>query len=168
MSDDLKFVITDYIQNRAMWNAMAKRVGLGNEGLDQTIELYTAAIMVPITGKALQKLGTHGFEPDGFMQQRGSFRFETRADIRQIDVIGWLPEQHPGEVEIGVTCFEYELSQRCRPGASFRIGLPVEIAPMTEGAVCIELSTAFQPSVCSSESSDSRILGCILIAVEFS
>lgn len=167
MNEQIDFVVTDYIQRRYVWAAIGTRRGATIEAIERMERVYTAAIMVPVCGKAIQKLGTVGFEPDGFMTQKGSFRFQAVAPLDHVVVSGWLPPQHPGEVTVTIACRDIVVSAPQAPGGMFVLDLPLDVAAGAEDEMRIELSSSFQPSALPGGSKDTRSLGCIFLSIDF-
>lgn len=168
MPEDVEFVIENRLQALEMWGQIGRKAGLTAAEITRQADLYAAAVLVPVCGNAVQKLGTSGFEPDGFMLQRGTFQFAARQDLKRVAVIGWLPEGHEGAVTITVTCGERRQSQTCAAGTMFFVEMPLEISRDTQHECRIALSSSYQPAAVNSDSQDNRHLGCLIHAVEFS
>lgn len=167
MSDALDFTITDYVQRLSAWATIGARTGASNKAIAEMADAYRSAVLVPVCGKAVQKLGTTGFEPDGWMTQRGAFRFQARAALERAVISGWLPPHHSADVTIAVSYEGAAVEQAFVPGTLFRIDVPVIVSAETEGTVRIDLSSAFQPSASTGGSGDTRRLGCIVQSIEF-
>lgn len=167
MSKDVDFVIENRLQTLEMWAQTGRAAGLDASQISRQAALYAAAVLVPVCGHAVQKLGTTGFEPDGFMLQSGAFQFAARRNLKQVTVTGWLPEGHAQPVTVTLACGEHRLSKSCATGAMFSIDMPLSIAADTQHEFRIALSSSYQPAAVSSESQDNRNLGCIIQSVEF-
>jgi hypothetical protein len=167
MKYDIDFTITDELQRLEMWSVVARRTGIEASAVMQTAQAYAAALLVPVCGNAVQRPGTFGFDTDGAMFQRGAFRFAARTDLEHVIVSGWLPTQHSDEVDVTVTCEDASISERVMPGSQFAIRLPLHVVAGSEHELEIELSASFQPSALPGGSNDTRRLGCIIQAVEF-
>jgi hypothetical protein len=168
MSKDQDFVIENRLQALEMWAQTGRAAGLDSAQIHRQAELYAAAVLVPVCGQAVQKLGTTGFEPDGFMLQSGAFQFAARKDLTQVTVTGWLPEGHGRAVTITLACAEHRVFKPCAAGAMFSIDMPLTIAGDTQHEFRIALSSSYQPAAVDSDSQDNRNLGCIIQSVEFS
>ena len=150
-----------------MWAAVGRKKGSTSEEIQRTAEQFSAAVLVPVCGDAVQKPGTFGFDPDGFMLQMGTFHFLARKDLDCATVTGWLPEYHGGDVEVTVGCESHSVKQSCPAGKQFSIELALELRKETEHDFRIALSSSYQPSALPGGSADSRNLGCIIHAVDF-
>lgn len=168
MPKDVDFVIENRLQTLEMWAQTGRAGGLDAPEIKRQAELYAAAVLVPVCGHAVQKLGTTGFEPDGFMLQSGAFQFAARKDLQWVAVSGWLPEGHARPVTITLACDEHRRSQPCAAGTMFSIDMPLNIAVDTQHEFRIALSSSYQPAAVNSDSQDNRHLGCLIHAVEFS
>lgn len=166
--DEVDFVVTDYVQAHEMWAVTARRTGVEIDAVIRTANLYSAAILVPVCGKAVQRTGTAGFDPDGFMAKSGSFRIKALEHLERAEVCGWLPEQHGAEVEVIFRSCGASVAGCAQPGEFFLLGLPLDVAAEAEAEVQIELSSSFQPSALPGGSSDTRHLGCLVQFVRFS
>jgi hypothetical protein len=166
--DEFDFVVTDYIQRLEGWTTVSRVVDANARAAFAMAELYASAVFVPICGQAIQKRGTFGVDPDGFMMQKASFRFEARADVRRATIVGWLPEGHGKDVEVAVSCGDRSACNRFAANSMFVLSLDVEVGAGSEHELLIELSSSFQPSSQPGGSTDYRRLGCILQSIEFS
>ncbi len=167
MPKDVDFVIEDRLQTLEMWAQAGRAAGLDASQIKRQAELYAAAVLVPVCGHAVQKLGTTGFEPDGFMLQSGAFQFAACKDLTRVAVTAWLPEGHARPVTITLACGEHRLSKTCAGGAMFSIDMPLNIAVDTQHEFRIALSSSYQPASVNGNSQDNRNLGCIIQSVEF-
>ena len=167
MPKDVDFVIENRLQTLEMWAQTGRAAGLGASQIRRQADLYAAAVLVPICGLAVQRLGTTGFEPDGFMLQSGAFQFAARKDLKLVAVTGWLPEGHARPVTITLACGEHRVSKQCDAGAMFSIDMSLTIAADTQHEFRIALSSAYQPAAVNGKSQDKRNLGCTIQAVEF-
>lgn len=161
------FVITDYCQRMETWAVFGSRTGLDVSAVMRTASLYASTVLVPVCGKAVQKLGTFGFEPDGLMLRLGKFRFAALRNLERAVVVGWLPEQHGAEVEVSAACAASSALQRFLPGTMFSLEVVLDIAAGAEHEFQIELSSSFQPSSLPGGSADTRHVGCLIQSVEF-
>jgi hypothetical protein len=168
MPEDVEFIIENRLQALEMWGQIGRKAGLMAPEIKRQADLYAAAVLVPVCGNAVQKLGTAGFEPDGFMLQSGMFQFAARQDLKRVAVTGWLPEGHEGPVTITITCGERRQSQLCPAGTIFSIEMPLAIVRETQHECRIALSSSYQPAAVNRDSQDNRHLGCLIHAVEFS
>lgn len=165
--DEIDFVITDYVQRLELFSAVGRGANADVGAAVRMAERFAAAVLVPVCGKAVQRFGTQGFDPDGFMWQAGTFRFAAHGAIERALVVGWLPEQHGSAVEITASCAGFRASANYAAGTQFSLELPLELADGTEDDFRIELSSSFQPSSLSPNSPDNRHLGCIVQFVQF-
>jgi hypothetical protein len=164
MTDEFDFVITDYVQRLETWATVARRVEGDASAALARAELYAAAVLVPVCGAAIQKRGSIGVDPGGFLMQKASFRFEARADVRRATITGWMPKEHSSAIELIATCEKWKVAQKCSAGAKFVLSLDLDVRAASEHEMRIELSSALDPEV----SGDKRRLGCVLLSVEFS
>ena len=161
------FAVTDYLQGLETWAVLASRSHSEIRDVMATAELFASAVLVPVCGNAVQKRGSLGFDPDGFMRQKGVFRFEPFADVEGATIVGWLPEQHGSAVAITAACQGHTATGHFEPGSLFTLALDVRLAADKEQLLEIALSSSFQPSTITAGSTDTRHLGCILLRVLF-
>lgn len=161
------FFVVDFLQRVEAFRHVAQSAGADVRAAVRAAELYGAAVLVPVCGSAVQLHGTIGFDPDGFMLRRGSFRFRTIVAVESMTLQAWIPQQHGGEVEIRMRCGQHEAKTVALPGTMASLLLPVTLAQAAEGDVLIELSASFQPSQLEPGNPDTRHLGCIVQSVSF-
>lgn len=163
---DVDFAVTDHLQTLETWAVLARQSHTQVRDVIATAQLFSSAVLVPVCGNAVQKRGTVGVDPDGFMRQKAAFRFEPFEDVRRVTIVGWLPEHHRDPVEITAVCGDRLVASRFKAGAQFTLELDVCLIAYAEQLMAIELSSSFQPSS-TTGSTDSRHLGCILLRVIF-
>jgi hypothetical protein len=160
-------VVTDALQRLQAWSDVASLAGIAQHAVFDMARTFSAAVSVPVCGSAVQRLGSDGFEPDGFMLQRGAFRFATRAAVTNARIEFWLPAGHRDDVRITVACGDAERTEPATPNALFVVDLPLALDPNTEHTLVIRCSHPFQPAAAGTGSPDDRRLGGIVNAVEF-
>lgn len=160
--------VTDYLQRLQAWSEIASAAGIAPAAVVEMAQSFAAAVTVPVCGKAVQRIGSDGFEPDGFMLRRGRFRFAARASLKAARVELWLPMHHAGSVDVTVACGDATITEAGMPGTLCIIELTLAMPEGAQSTFTIELSASFQPSSLSTDSPDYRRLGCIVNAVEFS
>jgi hypothetical protein len=165
--DDVDFVITNYVQRMEVWRTLGASAGHEATASARTAQQYAAAVLVPIYGKAVQRPGTVGFEPDGFMLRAGSFRFFAMDDVASVVINGWLPEQHGRPIEITATCADATVARTFEAGTLFALELRLAIKRGVEERLHIGLGSSFVPAALPGGSTDNRQLGCILVSVQF-
>jgi hypothetical protein len=164
----IDFIVTDYLQRLETFAVAGRVLGADARASLATAELYAAAVLVPVCGEAVQKNGTEGFDPDGFMLQHSQVAFLTLGDVERVTLIGWLPTQHVAPVEVRVGYQDARACSSAAPGNQFMVELAAAIPGGSEGRLSIELSSSFQPSNLPGGSADTRRLGCIMQSIRFS
>ena len=160
--------VTNFLQQVQLWAQVLSHEQKAPAAL-AAAESYARAVLVPVCGKAVQRPGTSGFDPDGFMGQEGTFRVFARDAVSGLVLSGWLPAQHAQPVTIGLTCADSSFlpGMQVQPGAAFRCAFELTLPANAEAECRIRLSSSFQPSSIDPASSDTRHLGCLIDAVEF-
>lgn len=158
--------VTNFLQRAELWAAVLSHAEKTPAAL-AAAESYARAVLVPVCGKAVQRPGTVGFDPDGFMGQEGTFCVFTRDAVRAVVVSGWLPSQHAETVTMHLSCAGTTSAVDVHPGAAFRCTVAITLPPQSEAECHIRLSASFQPSSIDAASKDTRHLGCLIDAVEF-
>lgn len=164
---DFDFVVTQDVQRIAAETVDGASQGRLRTDLRIRSEEYASAVLVPISGEALQKRGSRGLEPDGFTLQRAAFRFEARQDLRLATLEGYIPGGFGREVDVRIACNGSSILTTCAPDALFTCALPIQVAGGSEHDFEIELSRAYRPSEVVEGSLDGRDLGCVIVSVDF-
>jgi hypothetical protein len=160
-------VVTDALQRLQAWSDVASLADIPQRAVFAMARSFSAAVCVPVCGAAVQRLGSDGFEPDGFMLQRGSFRFATRAAVARARIELWLPAGHRDDVRVTVACGSAECTVAGIPNALLVLELSLALAEQSEHTMTIACSHALQPAAVFPGSPDDRRLGGIVNAVEF-
>lgn len=161
-------VVTDVLQRLQAWSDVAGLAGIEQQAVFEMARLYSEAVCVPVCGAAVQRQGSDGFDPDGFMLQRGTFKFQARSDLRAARLEFWLPAGHQDDVEVTAECGDCLIRARGVPGTLLTIELALEVKANEEHTFAISCSRPFQPSAAGTGSRDNRRLGGVVVAVEFS
>ncbi len=136
------------------------------EQVNRRFEDWARAVHVPVIGPVVLQRRTYGFEPEGWMLQRGGFQCRAAEPLSRVKVEAWRPGA--GDlVHVTVRSAENSIEVGVRSGEQFTVEMDLQAAAGELIDVEIEFDRAYRPSVEVAGSGDGRDLGCIVERVSF-
>ena len=133
--------------------------------VNQRLDAFASATLVPVTGPVVLQRRTYGFEPEGWMMQRGGFQCEAIEPLSHVNIKGYRPGA--GElVNVTVRSADKAVEHEFPSGEPFTVEMDLSAAAGELIDMEIEFDRPYHPAE-GSGSGDTRDLGCVVMRVSF-